>query len=541
MLYIFNSDEELLTVLSNASGRAPALWDAIHKENLAGENSFSFTVPADNEAAQYVTEGNLVAWKDLDGVWQMFEIKRKIDDHGDKLTRYVECEHVAYELLDEFSLLFTSGKTITIIPGPDTSTITVTTPILITATQALTALLAGTRWSVGTVTVTGSHSFEYLDSNVYSLLKTTAGLWTGEVQFRMDIVNGIITGRYVDLLVERGQDRGKQFVYGKDVKDIERDIDLGGVCTALYGKGKEGINFSAVVWTTPTDPVNKPAGQQWVGDPAALSQWGRAGGTRHRYSSFENTAQDLAANLLVETWNELQKKKVPRTSYVLKVAILETSPGYVDEKTRIGDTVRGIDRAFNPPLLCKVRVVEVVRNLLELEDTEVTLGTYKPSIIIDLAEQRQQNAATTIIAVETAAVVDTVIAPDPGNPDMMYIGTNNGLGTCHFNTAIDGIRIQSHVPGNYMKVEDDGGLSFYSTMGGTERCYGTIRPDGTGTIGAGGGSPPAAGIGVAYPIDDSGVNITRDGVAENWTWTKTPLGKIATMTSNLGRTITVTY
>ena len=525
MLYIFNSNEELLTVLSNASGRAPALWNPIHKENLAGENSFSFMVPADNDAAQYITEGNLVAWKDLDNIWQMFEIKRKVDDHGEKLTRYVECEHVAYELLDEFSLLFTSGSTTSTIPGPDNTTITVTTPILVTATEALTTLLAGTRWTPGTITVTETHSFAYPYDNVYSLLKSLASLWQGEVQHRMTIVNGIITGRYVDLLIQRGQDRGKQFVYGKDTKNIERDIDIGGVVTALYGKGKDGITFKDVVWTTPTNPANKPAGQLWVGDPVALTQWGRANGTRHRYNFYENTTQDVAASLLVETWNDLQKRKILRASYVLKVAVLETSPGYVDEKTRIGDTVRGIDKSLNPPLLVSIRVVEIVRDILQLENTEVTLGTYKPSIILDLVEQRQQNAAT------TAVIVETILPPPEVVSDLIPVGSVNATGQCHMNTYAGGFRFQAHIAGNYFAYFDDGSMEFFVNNLGIASIT-----NGGKFLGA-----SAAITDINYAADALSFDLIEDGSTTGWTLVKDASLRITKMTNDKGRVINVNY
>jgi hypothetical protein len=95
----------------------------------------------------------------------------------------------------------------------------------------------------------------------------------------------------------RGTVTGKQFVYGKDILELEREEDSTPVNTALYGRGKgvetesgEGygrrLTFDDVVWTTAAgDPVDKPAGQEWVGDPAALARWGRPGG-RHRFDVF---------------------------------------------------------------------------------------------------------------------------------------------------------------------------------------------------------------------------------------------------------------
>lgn len=439
MLYIFNSNEQLLTILSNHSNESPAFWDDKHYEKLSGENIFSFSAFANNETSQYITEGNLVAWKDLDNYWQMFEIVRKVDTHENSLICDVECEHLSYEMIGDFAVDYTTGSTSTTVDG-----VTTITPNEVDALTALTSLLTNTRWSTGTVTVIGNHSFDYVYSNVYSLLQKVAGLWQGELQYRLTIVNGIITGRFVDLLIQRGQDRGKQFAYGKDIQSIERDIDISSVCTALYGRGKDSLSVI-------------------VSDESALILWGRNGGTRHRYGLYENTAQDNEVLLQQETLNDLQLRNSPKITYTLKVTVLETVLGYEDEKTRIGDTVRGIDRAFNPPLLVTTRVVEINRSLSNPEKTEVVLGTYKPNIIDDLIQQKE----TISEIVESGSSSPSDPDPDP-NP-----------------------------------VES------------------------------------ATNISIAFRID--GVTITKDSVAEVWNWTLDSVGGIAEMSSDTGRTVSISH
>lgn len=525
MLYIFNSSEQLLTILSNRSEESPAFWNDVHHEKLSGENTFSFTVPADNDDAQHVTEGNLVAWQDLDGYWQMFEIVHKVDTHGDGLIRNVECEHVSYEMLDDFLPEYTSGTTTEVV-GEET----IITPITRTATYALTSLLAATRWELGIVDVPGVHSYAYTFDNAYSLLQKIAGLWQAELQYRLTITNGVITHRYVDMLVQRGTDGGKQFVYGKDIQNIERDIDISGVCTALYGKGKDGLSVL-------------------VTDTAALALWGRANGTRHRYGLYENTEQDDAGILTQETSDDLQKRNTPRATYTLKVVVLESIPGYEDEKTRIGDTVRGIDRAFNPPLLVSTRVVEITRSLSNPENTEVILGTYKPSIVLDLVQQRQQNAQDVLTIQEEIASLETSATGGDLTAEIIKLGIANASGTCQIDTRGTKARLQSHTPGNYVAAPDEGGFEVFVT----DIRVASITPEGkffTGTteIGLKGdqgdpGPPGTSAISTAivYAVDGSGVTITKDGVAEAWTWAKDGGGRITAMTSDLSRSITVTY
>ena len=86
------------------------------------------------------------------------------------------------------------------------------------------------------------------------------------------------------------------------------------------------------------------------------------------------------------------------------------------------------------------------------------------------------------IAIETLTISGAL---NCGNT--LQIGPPNEEGTCHINTATDGIRFQSHRGGSYTKIEDDGSVSFYAG----DVCYAWIKPDGTTNLhssGEGGGS-----------------------------------------------------
>jgi len=74
------------------------------------------------------------------------------------------------------------------------------------------------------------------------------------------------------------------------------------------------------------------------------------------------------------------------------------------------------------------------------------------------------------IAIETLTISGAL---NCGNT--LQIGPPNEEGTCHINTAADGIRFQSHRGGSYTKIEDDGSVSFYAG----DVCYAWIKPDGT--------------------------------------------------------------
>jgi hypothetical protein len=212
MLYIFNQAEQLQAILKpntsptyawpagetyffqpqypapDEAPLAPATacpyYDAVHTEKLTGENTFTFTVPANHPDSQFVVEGNLVAFKDLDANWQLFEIKRVTDVHGDSLTRTAFCEHAFYELIDDF--------------------IEDIRPYNVSAHFAMTQALSGTRWSVGDVADLGLNSTNFYYENVLSAIQKVASVWHGELRFRVVVTGGVISARYVDLLARRG-------------------------------------------------------------------------------------------------------------------------------------------------------------------------------------------------------------------------------------------------------------------------------------------------------------------------------------------------
>lgn len=354
MLYIFDATEKLIETLPKGS-----FFNAIHREVLNGENTFQFTIPVGNE---YVVEGNLVAFRDLDSYWQVFEIKRIVDVHGDGLTRTAYCEHIFYELLDD---IVTDKR-----PSAD-------------ATAALAGMLENTRWQVGIVDDLGASSTNAYYESALSGVQKVAEAWKGELNWRCVISGGVIT-RYVDLLAMRGADTGKQFAYSKDILNIEREVDSSGVVTALYGRGKgvetESGAYGRRLTFADVEAPGKPLGQEWIGDNDALARWGRPGG-RHRFDVFIDEEETDPVKLLEKTKAELDRRKVPRVTYRLDVVSLEELTGYEHEKVRLGDMVRVIDREFTPELVVSARVVEIERDLLDPANTKVVLGSFAPTIV----------------------------------------------------------------------------------------------------------------------------------------------------------------
>jgi phage minor structural protein len=126
----------------------------------------------------------------------------------------------------------------------------------------------------------------------------------------------------------------------------------------------------------PSFAANKPTGQEYVEDIAAKALYGRAGGTINRMGLFEDEEEVNSANLLQKTWDYIQDNNTPKITYEAKILDLETLIGYSHEKMRIGDLIYILDENFRVPVDVLANIIEIERDYLLQENTDVTLGNY---------------------------------------------------------------------------------------------------------------------------------------------------------------------
>lgn len=373
--------EGLLAVLKNDSSKKGSFFDAVHTEQLNKDHTFEFSVPADHEAAAHVKRNNLVLFKDVDGEYQLFQIYKTEEEHdGTQLTTKAYAEHSYFEMVDDII--------------EDLRTINDT------ADSAMTDALSKSRFKKGTIADLGLRTTNFYYESAVSSIQKIIETWGGELKKRIYFDGSKITGRFVDLLARRGADTGKRFELGKDLLSIKRTI-VSQPKTALYGRGKgeetetggftRRITFADVIWNASgLDSVDKPAGQEWVGDPEALERFGRidpiTGQKRHRMGVFEDGEETDPEALLQSTWDYLQTINTPRVTYEMSVLDLEEVAGLSHEKVRLGDTVFVIDKEFTPALRIEARVIELRRDLANPENTEVILGNFLP-MFTDLASR----------------------------------------------------------------------------------------------------------------------------------------------------------
>lgn len=101
-LFILDGQSEgLLAVLQNDNSEKCPFFVGIHTEQLNKDHTFEFTVPADHEAAAHVKENNLVAFKDEDGDFQLFQIYKIEEEHnGIEIVTRAYAEHAFFEMND---------------------------------------------------------------------------------------------------------------------------------------------------------------------------------------------------------------------------------------------------------------------------------------------------------------------------------------------------------------------------------------------------------------------------------------------------------
>lgn len=362
-LYIFSQDDKLLTTLSDSTGLIEAPIEDLL--NQVSDEPFLFTVEADSGKAKYVVERNRVVFKDRAGDFREFVIDElnDTDDNDGSETEAICIPAWQYELQKNLieDRRFTDRE----------------------AQFALDAALENTRY-IGKVEVNlGKESTNFYRLESSNAIWKIMEVWGGEFKDTIDLNNkGRIKQRNIILQQRRGADEGARFEIDHNMESIERTL-ISDPITATYGWGasletedEEGnatgghtryIDFKDVEWSVAKgDPVDKPKGQAWVGDPDALEKYGleHEGKLLHLYDQFSNQDYEDPEELLMATWEHLQKNKDPEVNYKMSVDLL-------DKPVSLGDTAQGIDRQFARPIEVQSRIISLKYDVSKPDDPAI--------------------------------------------------------------------------------------------------------------------------------------------------------------------------
>lgn len=350
--------------------------------NAAGRRLF---VREDAEEAQWVHEeltltavfpyvsdkviqrGMRVCFTDCRGDFQAFEIG-KVQNYEPDHRQQIIAEHIVIaELTNEhFAGATLENKT---------------------AQEALTTVLSGTWWSVGTVTASGTSSAELGITSVWETIRTIEENWNVYIVPRLTASSSIT--RKLDIIPAGSTWRGIRLALDKNADEIGVTYDDTETVTALYGYGRssgtagstpEPLTFASVVWTQTADHPAKPSGQKYIEDPAATALYGRNG--RPRYGFYQNGQIENAETLLEKTWEVLQTCNAPEITIECQVRDLYRL-GYADQPMRLHDEALA---DISPIGVTEhLEIIRMTENLLDPTATQVTMGKYIPNIVyIDL-------------------------------------------------------------------------------------------------------------------------------------------------------------
>lgn len=395
--YVLNRENETVATLSTEElGEHTPVISAQVSSKINSYDNLTLTIPADSTEAALIKEDYTIVFEDITG-WREYVITVVEDIDGDKMERTITAELSSVELLDEV-------VEIASINSSDPETV-------------LNTVLSGTRWSVGTVDnaiYNSAFNEEIQFKTVLEVIELISQKYNCEVAFSYTLDGNKIARRFVNLYKQVGADKGKRFEVDKDVTEIVRTVDTTGIKTAIIPFGKEPdeaepgkaqpqrLSITNIVWSKAKgDPVDKPKGQTWLGDPAALNAWGKLnanGVKRHRFIAME-IETETAAELATMAWVNLGKYTSPSVTYEGKVIDLYALTGdedLVHEQVALGDRVAVLDHYFAEPLAVQSRVVELVRDLLDPLNNEVVLGDSKQTLQVGNVEKAVEQLSTQV-------------------------------------------------------------------------------------------------------------------------------------------------
>ena len=248
------------------------------------------------------------------------------------------------------------------------------------AGAALSVALEGSRWQVGRADPTAAGSVHFYDNSRQECITKILDTWDVELGYRIVFTGNRITSRYIDLYARRGVETGRRYAYGRGALEVVREESQAGLYTAAIGRGKgeqkfdddgeatggygRRINFSDVVWSKAAgDPVDKPAGQEYVEIPEMTAQFGYSDGSPRVKVCVYQDIED-PATLLQKTYEELLVNSRPLVQFRATI----TEAGNLE----LGDTVSIIRKELG--IYYKTRVFSVKRDLLGGSLVEINLG-----------------------------------------------------------------------------------------------------------------------------------------------------------------------
>lgn len=313
-----------------------------HRDINERTETFDFTILS--ERAENMQDRNRIIIQDSNEQYREFIIEHVSQD----MDGYTEIETSASYLED-------ISTSVPYPPGKLTS---------MTTSQALRDVLKDTGWQVSDRTEYGgirSTSWTSFQTR-YEVLMQLCTTYSMIPDFYIEIGTNKVEGRYVVLKKRNAIFNGKEIVYGKDLLEMKRTVDMTEIKTALLASGPQKEDGTpGITLTVKDDEANNryslPGRYLW--------------GIYSPESSDENMTESRLRTLAT---TELNKRKAAAISYEVKATDIKRY--YPHEVIRLGDKIRIKNEDFVPSLYLEAEVIGEDYDLIS-GDSEYSFGEYK--------------------------------------------------------------------------------------------------------------------------------------------------------------------
>lgn len=308
---IQDRDNNLLAVLDPQE-----CYDCVKDQTVNADNTLELVLDVSHYAAQFLKKDNRIMYLDnIKNKWHEY-VMSGIEQQGYKIT--VNAESSLYDTLSNWiDFIDITGNTV------------------VTGLQKIfNTCSPKSNWNAGTSDITGNYQMQRTRYTLKEVIFAWANKVSGELEERIVIYNNKPT-RYVDIKQSIGSNKGKVLYDDRDLTDINIEVPVDTIYTMAYGYGKsetvEGteeskpITFKDIVWTVAGgDPVDKPAGQEWVALPDEYKQkygyYDTNGILQHRATGYEESGVEVPSELLQRTYDFLLKNVQDQSIYKLTAA-----------------------------------------------------------------------------------------------------------------------------------------------------------------------------------------------------------------------------
>lgn len=370
MILLLDKNEELT--------RSIEAYSITRTRELNGENTIEI------ESNEEILEGDRVVFQDELGKWNEYIISSVDIERDDEITYTAYGEDSSYELfytyIDDLKPRNEFAKSI------------------------LERLLEDTRFKAGFVEDVGKISTNFYHTNTRNCLYRIVESLGCEIDYRIEVRDSKVVGRYVDLYTKMGSNNGKRFTYKKDLNNIKKTIDYSNICSKLYGygKGEEIVDddYDITADNSEKDPkygrrinfADVNGGRKYVENNDTRLKYGIGLERKHLENIFIVEDCEDKDELLRLTKEELEKRSKPKISYDINVEDISKyqDMGGIVEGVGLGDEVLISDKSINEKVL--TRVIKIVDHPFTGEDIDITLGNYFMSLtdsIIETEKLRQ--------------------------------------------------------------------------------------------------------------------------------------------------------